>query len=313
MKTKLTELLGIKYPIIQGPMAWITEAKLAAAVGEAGGVGIIGSGGRQADWLRNEIKAVRNATDKIFGVNIVLMDKNKDDLLKVTIEEKVPVVTLGAGNPVPYIRMLKEAGIKVICIVPNLKLAKRVEDNDADAIVIEGMEAGGHIGTLTTMALMTQIIPEMKIPVIAAGGFADGRGMASALLMGAAGIQVGTAFLLAEECQVHGNFKEKLLQAQDTDTVVTAYGRSHATRGLKNAFTEEYLRLERQGSAEEELDRLAAGSNFKAAVKGDVENGSVQAGQCLSILKEIRPAKAIIDDFIQVATDVLRNAPSLVE
>lgn len=294
-------------------MAWSTDAKLAIAVAKAGGIGIIGSGGRKVAWLRNEINAVRSATDKPFGVNIVLMDKNRDEIIKVLIEERVPLVTLGAGNPVPYIGMLNEAGIKVICIVPNLRLAKRVENEGADAIVIEGMEAGGHIGTMTTMALMTQIIPEMKIPVVAAGGFADGRGMAAALLMGAAGIQVGTAFLLAEECAAHANFKEKLIMAGDDDTVVTAYGSGNATRGLKNAFTEKYLRLESQGAPVEELNQLATGTNYKAAIEGDMDWGSIQAGQSVTVLKGIRPAKEIIDDFVQEATAILRKAPNLVE
>lgn len=312
MRTKLTELLGIKFPVIQGPMAWVSEAKLAVAVGEAGGAGVIGSGGRDAAWVKEEIRDVKRATNKPFGINVTLLAENKDEIIQAAIEEKVPFITLGAGNPVPYIKPIKAAGIKVFCVVPNLKLAKRVEESGADAIIIEGMESGGHIGSLTTLALMTQIIPEVKIPVIAAGGIADGRGMAAALLMGAAGIQMGTAFLVAEECQIHPNFKKKILAAIDTDSVATGLSRGHAARGLKNTFTEQFLSMERAGVPQAELDEFARGRNRLASVEGDVENGSVQAGQSLTVLKEIRSARVIIEEIVKDAEKLLISAPQIV-
>lgn len=313
MKTRLTELLNIKYPVIQGPMAWVSESRLAIAVAEAGGIGIIASGGRDSSWVREEIRAVRKATAKPFGVNVTLLAENKEELIETAVNEKVPLITLGAGNPLPYIEMIKRAGIKVFCVVPNLKLAKRVEQNGVDAVIIEGMESGGHIGSLTTMALMTQVIPEVKIPVIVAGGIADGRGMAAALLMGASGIQMGTAFLVSEECQVHPNLKEKILGAIDTDSVATGLSRGSAARGIKNAFTEQYLALERSGAPQTELDKFASGRNRLASVQGDVENGSVQAGQSLTVLKEIKPVKRIIEDIVQEAVENLKKAPTLVQ
>jgi len=312
MSTKLTTLLNIKYPIIQGGMAWVSDGKLAAAVSEAGGAGIIAAGGREAQWVREQIRLAKSLTDKAFGVNVQLMANNKDEIINVICEEKIAFVTLGAGNPVPFFEKLDKFGIKKIPVVPNVKLAKRVQDQGADAIVIEGMEAGGHIGVLTTMALMTQVIPTIDIPVIVAGGFADGRGLAAALIMGAAGIQMGTRFLVAEECAVHENFKQKLIAATDTDTVVTGLASGHAVRGVKNKFTQHFLELERQGTAEEELARLATGTNRLAAVEGDVENGMVQAGQSLLPLTKIEPVKNIIENIIAEAKQVLAKTPELV-
>ena len=235
MAKSITEVLGIKYPIIQGGMAWISDAKLAAAVSNAGGAGIISCGGRTTEYVREEIRKAKQLTDKPFGVNVMLMAPNKDEIVDVICEEKPAFVTLGAGNPVPYFAKLKEAGIKVIPVIPNVKLAKRVAAAGADAMVAEGMEAGGHIGVLTTMALMTQVIPEIKdIPVVMAGGFGDGRGLAAAMLMGAGGVQMGTRFLVAEECSVHENMKQKLIEAVDTDTIVTGLTLGGAVRGIKN-------------------------------------------------------------------------------
>ncbi|KJS83115.1 MAG: 2-nitropropane dioxygenase [Peptococcaceae bacterium BICA1-8] len=311
MKTNLTKLLGIKYPIIQGGMAWVSEAILTSAVSNAGGAGIIASGGRDVEWVRNEVRKTKKLTDKPFGVNIVLMDKDKDEKIAMLCEEKVDFVALGAGNPVPYIKKLKDAGIKVIPVVPSVKLAKRVEESGADALVIEGMEAGGHIGTLTTMALLTNVIPDIKIPVIAAGGIADGRGMAAALLMGAQGVQIGSKFLLARECMLHPNAKKRIIQAVDTDSVVTGYSRGHGVRGLRNAFTEKFLELERSGASEEALNELAMGTSRLALVEGDVENGLVHVGQSLAPLKEIKSAVEIIDELIREAQETLRNAVNL--
>lgn len=311
MTKKITEVLGIKYPIIQGGMAWVSEAKLASAVSNAGGAGIISSGGRTTEYVREQIQEARKLTDKPFGVNVMLMAPNKDEIIDVICEEKPAFVTLGAGNPVPFFAKLKEAGIKVIPVVPNVKLAKRVEAAGADAVVIEGMEAGGHIGVLTTMALMTQVIPEVGVPVIAAGGFADGRGVAAALLMGAAGVQMGTRFLVAEECVVHPNMKQKLLEAVDTDTIVTGLSMGHAVRGIKNKFAEHFVALEKDHTEEAELIRLATGTNKLAAVDGDVENGMMQAGQSLLPLKQIEPVQKIMEDIMKQAKDTLAAAAAI--
>lgn len=307
----IMEVLNIKYPIIQGGMAWISEAKLAAAVSNAGGAGIIAAGGRTAEYIREQIQLAKTLTDKSFGVNIQLMAPNKDEIVSVVCEEKPAFVTLGAGNPVPFLAKFKEAGVKTIPVVPNVKLAKRVEAAGADAIVVEGMEAGGHIGVLTTMPLMTQVIPEVNIPVIVAGGFGDGRGLAAALTMGAAGVQMGTRFLLAEECGVHANVKAKLIEAADTDSIVTGQTIGHAVRGVKNKFSLNFVDLEKKGTSEEELIKLATGTNRLAAVDGDVENGMLQAGQTLLPLKKVEPAKVIIDTIIAEAKETLAKAQKI--
>ena len=296
MAKSITEVLGIKYPIIQGGMAWISDAKLAAAVSNAGGAGIISCGGRTTEYVREEIRKAKQLTDKPFGVNVMLMAPNKDEIVDVICEEKPAFVTLGAGNPVPYFAKLKEAGIKVIPVIPNVKLAKRVAAAGADAMVAEGMEAGGHIGVLTTMALMTQVIPEIKdIPVVMAGGFGDGRGLAAAMLMGAGGVQMGTRFLVAEECSVHENMKQKLIEAVDTDTIVTGLTLGGAVRGIKNKFSTEFVQKENEGkTSKEELIRMATGTNKLAAVEGDVVNGMMQAGQSLTVLQKVEPVATII-------------------
>ncbi|MFZ7101797.1 MAG: nitronate monooxygenase [Peptococcaceae bacterium] len=313
MQTKLTAALGIKYPIIQGGMAWVSEANLVSAVSNAGGAGVIASGGREVEWVRNEVRKAKKLTSKPFGVNIVLLDHNKDEKVAMLCEEKVAFVTLGAGNPVPYLQEFKSAGIKVIPVVPNAKLAKRVEENGADALVIEGMEAGGHIGTLTTMALMTNVIPQVNIPVIVAGGIADGRGMAAALLMGASGVQIGSKFLLAEECTLHPKAKERIMAAVDTDSVVTGYSRGHGVRGLRNNFTEKFLELERAGVPQEELNKLATGTNRLAAIEGDIEAGLVQVGQSLYPLKEIKSVQAIFSELLSETQDILSKAGSIIK
>lgn len=308
MRTKLTELLNIEYPILQGAMAWVSEANLASAVSNAGGAGIIASGGRTAAWVKEQIELAKSLTDKPFGVNIVLMDKNKDEIIDLVCNEKVAFVTLGAGNPVPYFKKLKQAGIIVVPVVPNLKLAKRVEENGADALIIEGMEAGGHIGKLTTMALMTQVIPEINIPVIAAGGFADGRGLAAALVMGASGIQSGTRFYASEECTAHINAKNAIINAGDTDTEITGYLHGHAVRGLKNKMTDKYVELEKEKIPYNQLHDLVVGTSKKAPVDGDVEWGLVQAGQSLSVIKSIESCEHIIQNMIAEFDVALKNA-----
>ena len=313
MRSKLTELLNIKYPIIQGGMAWVSDAKLAAAVSEAGGTGIIAAGGRDASYVRDQIRTAKKLTANPFGVNVMLMADNKDEVVEVICEEKPAFVTLGAGNPIPFFKKFDEAGIKKIPVVPNAKLARRVEDSGADAIVIEGMEAGGHIGTITTMALMTQVIPLVSIPVIVGGGIADGRGLAAAFVMGAAGIQMGTRFLIAEECSVPHNYKRKLIEAGDTDSVVTGMSSGHGVRGLKSAFTEKYLALERAGTPQAELDKLATGTNRLAAVEGDLVNGMILAGQSLLLLEKVEPVAIIIEDIITEARQALAKAAGLLD
>lgn len=313
MAKSITEVLGIKYPIIQGGMAWISDAKLAAAVSNAGGAGIISCGGRTTEYVREEIRKAKQLTDKPFGVNVMLMAPNKDEIVDVICEEKPAFVTLGAGNPVPYFAKLKEAGIKVIPVIPNVKLAKRVAAAGADAMVAEGMEAGGHIGVLTTMALMTQVIPEIKdIPVVMAGGFGDGRGLAAAMLMGAGGVQMGTRFLVAEECSVHENMKQKLIEAVDTDTIVTGLTLGGAVRGIKNKFSTEFVQKENEGkTSKEELIRMATGTNKLAAVEGDVVNGMMQAGQSLTVLQKVEPVATIIEDIMKQARETLSTAATI--
>lgn len=313
MAKSITEVLGIKYPIIQGGMAWISDAKLAAAVSNAGGAGIISCGGRTTEYVREEIRKAKQLTDKPFGVNVMLMAPNKDEIVDVICEEKPAFVTLGAGNPVPYFAKLKEAGIKVIPVIPNVKLAKRVAAAGAEAMVAEGMEAGGHIGVLTTMALMTQVIPEIKdIPVVMAGGFGDGRGLAAAMLMGAGGVQMGTRFLVAEECSVHENMKQKLIEAVDTDTIVTGLTLGGAVRGIKNKFSTEFVQKENEGkTSKEELIRMATGTNKLAAVEGDVVNGMMQAGQSLTVLQKVEPVATIIEDIMKQARETLSAAATI--
>ena len=312
MTKSITEVLGIKYPIIQGAMAWIADAELVAAVSNAGGAGVIAAGGRSTEWVEQEIKKARELTDKPFGVNVMLMAPNKDEIVEVICREKPAFVTLGAGNPVPFLEKFKSAGVKTVPVVPNVKLAKRIEAAGADAIVVEGMEAGGHIGVLSTMPLMEQVIPEVSLPVIMAGGFGDGRGLAAALLMGAAGVQMGTRFLVAEECVVHQNMKEKLIEAVDTDTIVTGITIGGAVRGIKNKFAEDFVALEYSGKAtkQELLDR-ATGTNKLAAVDGDVVNGMMQAGETLTLLRKVEPVKTIIDDIVREARDTLARAQSI--
>ena len=308
MYTRLTELLQIQYPILQGAMAWISESRLAAAVSNAGGAGIIATGGRSVDWVTLEIRLAKMLTEKPFGVNVVLNDPNRHEVVEKICREKPAFVTMGAGNPLPFILQLKKAGIKVIPIVPSVKLARRVEEAGADGIIIEGMESGGHVGYSTTMALLTNVVPEVSIPVISAGGIADGRGLAAALIMGASGVQMGSRFLLAEECIVHVNVKKKIISASDNETVVTGYLSGHGgVRGLKNQFTEKYLELEKSGVQRETLDALAQGRNRLSSIDGDMENGSVQVGQSLTPLAKIQYTNEIIKEVNDEAVKALKN------
>ncbi len=306
MDTKLTRLLGIKYPIIQGAMAWVSDSELVAAVANAGGTGVIATGGRDIEWVREEIKKTKTLTDKPFGVNIVLSDDTANEKKRVIIEEGVSFVTTGAGNPVPHISDFHRAGIKIIPVVPNLKLAKRVEDAGADAIVVEGMEAGGHIGKLTTMALMTQVLPEIEIPVIVAGGIVEARGFAAALLMGADGVQMGTRFYASMECSAHINAKNAIVMATDTDTETTGR-RGHLVRGIRNKMTDKYHEMLNSGASEEELRELIVGTSKRAPQEGDVDWGFVQAGESLSQIKSILSCKEIVNSIVLEAEKLLKG------
>ena len=302
MKTKLTELLGIKYPVIQGGMAWTSDANLAAAVSNAGGAGIIGSGGRTVEWMRDEVRKAKGLTDKPFGVNVMLMAPNIAEIIEMLCEEKVAFVTLGAGNPVPHIATFHAAGIKVIPVVPSVKLAKRIEAAGADAMVVEGMEAGGHIGKQTTMALMENVLPAVQsIPVLVAGGISDGRALAAALLMGAEGVQMGSRFLLTTECPAHPAAKEAIVKATDTDSVATGYSRNLGVRCLANAFTDAYTAKEIAGAPKEELMQMGTGTNRKGILEGDTVNGTVMCGQSLNVLNDVLPCKDVMERIIAEA------------
>mgnify|MGYP000860524754 CR=1 FL=1 len=315
MQTRITELLNIKYPIFQGGMAWVADGDLAGAVSNAGGLGIIGGGNAPKEVVKANIDKVKSITDKPFGVNLILMAPNKDELVDVIIAEKPAFVTLGAGNPTPYIKPFQEAGIKVIPVVPSLKLAKRIQDAGADAIVVEGMEAGGHIGSQTTMSLMENILPEITIPVVVAGSIVDGRGLAAALLMGAEGVQMGSRFLLAEECKAHQNMKEAIIKATDTDSVVTGLLSGHGgVRSLRSDFTDRYIAAETDGvTTKEERSKMSQGTNKLAAIDGDVVNGAVQVGQALNRLNEIEPAQTIVHSVINEAIMAIRKAQRFIE
>ena len=307
MKTELTQILGIEYPIIQGGMAWVAEYHLAAAVSEAGGLGLIGAASAPADWVREQVREAKKLTDKPFGVNIMLMSPYADEVAKVIVEEGVKVVTTGAGNPEKYMPMWKEAGVKVVPVVASVAHAKRMERCGADAVVAEGCEAGGHIGETTTMVLVPQIADAVSIPVIAAGGIADGRGMAAAFMLGAKGVQVGTHFVVADECQVHENYKNMIIKAKDIDTKVTGRTTGHPVRALRNQMTKEYLKKEAEGAPFEELELLTLGSLRKAVVEGDVKMGSVMAGQSAGLVKEKLSCAQIIQKLMTEAGALLKG------
>ena len=291
MKTRITELLGIEYPIIQGGMAWVAESHLAAAVSAAGGLGLIGGANAPAEVIRNYIREVKAVTDKPFGVNVMLMSPYADEVAKVIVEEGVKVVTTGAGNPEKYMEMWKAAGIKVIPVVASVALAKRMERYGADAVVAEGTESGGHIGEATTMTLVPQVVDAVSIPVIAAGGIGDGRGIAAAFMLGAEAVQMGTRFLVAKECTVHQNYKDRVLKAKDIDSTVTGRTHGHPVRCLRNQMTREYVKLENEGKSFEELEYLTLGTLRKAVQEGDVTNGTVMAGQIAGMVSKEQTCK----------------------
>lgn len=309
--TKLNELLGIEFPILQGAMANIATGPFAAACSNAGGLGIIAAGGmKSAEELRREIAACRALTDKPFGVNLMLMNPCVKDLAQVVVEEGVSVVTTGAGNPGPYIAKWKEAGIKVIPVVAATILARRLARAGVDAIIAEGTESGGHVGEMTTMALVPQVVDAVDIPVIAAGGIADGRQFAAAMALGACGIQIGTCLLASEECPIHDNYKQALLAAKDSDTIVTGRSVGGPVRVLKNKMSREYVRMEKQGATLEELEMLTLGGLRRAVLDGDVENGSVMAGQVAGQLREIRPLRTIFEQLCRQRDQVLHQTLS---
>lgn len=312
MKTELTELLGIEYPIIQGGMAWVAEYHLAAAVSEAGGLGLIGAANAPADWVRDQVRQVKKLTDKPFGVNIMLMSPYADEVAKVIVEEGVPVVTTGAGDPEQYMKMWKDAGVKIIPVVASVALARRMERCGADAVVAEGTESGGHIGETTTLVLVPQVVDAVSIPVIAAGGIADGRGIAAAFMLGAKGVQMGTHFVATEECHVHQNYKDMILKAKDIDTRVTGRTTGHPVRALRNQMTKEYLKKEAEGASFEELEQLTLGGLRRAVVDGDVKTGSVMSGQSAGLVKEQMTCAQLIQKLVK-ETDALLKGTAFYE
>lgn len=306
MKTRITELLKIQYPIIQGGMAWVAESHLAAAVSEAGGFGLIGAANAPADVVRNYIREAKELTDRPFGVNIMLLSPFADDIARVVVEEGVAAVTTGAGNPEKYMAQWKEADIKVIPVVASVALAKRMERCGADAVVAEGTESGGHIGQSTTMTLVPQVVDAVSIPVIAAGGIADGRGFAAAMMLGAEAVQMGTRFCVSNECVIHENYKERILKAKDIDSEVTGRSHGHPVRGLRNKMTREYLKLEAAGASFEELEKLTLGGLRKAVVEGDTDQGSVLAGQIAGMVNRRQSCREIIDEIMEQAETLLK-------
>lgn len=306
LTTRLTALLGIDHPIIQGGMAWTATAELAGAVSNAGGLGVIGAGHMPTDLLRDQIRATKAITDRPFGVNLMLLTPHIDDLVQMVLEEGVPMVTTGAGNPGKYMSALKDAGIKIVPIVPSVALARRMESIGADALIGEGMEAGGHIGELTTMVLTPQLVDAVEIPVVAAGGIADGRGVAAAFALGAEGVQVGTRFMCAEECTIHPAVKQEILKAKDRDTVVTGRSTGHPVRVLKNKLAREIMDLDRVNRSEE-IEALGAGKLALAMRQGDVQMGSLMAGQSAAMVCRIEPASDIISEMMGDAEALLRT------
>lgn len=305
METRITKLLDIQYPIIQGGMAWVAEHHLAAAVSNAGGLGLIGGASASADVVREEIRKAKELTDKPFGVNVMLMSPHADQVAQVIVEEGIKVVTTGAGNPEKYMELWKSAGVKVIPVVASVALAKRMEKYGADAVIAEGNESGGHIGAQTTMCLVPQVVDAVEIPVIAAGGVADGRGFAAAMMLGAEAVQIGTRFVASKEAVVHDNYKERIIKAKDIDSEVTGRSTGHPIRVLRNKMTREYLRLEKEGAPFEELEYLTLGSLRKAVVEGDVVNGSLMAGQIAGLIKEEKSCEDIVKDIITQAEGLL--------
>ena len=307
MKTRITELLGIEHPIIQGGMAWVAEHNLAAAVSAAGGLGLIGGANAPADVVRSEIRKAKELTDRPVGVNVMLLSPHADEVAKVVVEEGIKVVTTGAGNPEKYMEMWKNAGIKVIPVVASVALAKRMERYGADAVVAEGCESGGHIGEQTTMSLVPQVVDAVTIPVIAAGGIGDGRGIAAAFMLGAEAVQIGTRFVVSKESIVHDNYKQRVIKAKDIDTAVTGRSHGHPVRCLRNQMTREYVKLEQEGKSFEELEYLTLGTLRTAVLEGDITNGTVMAGQIAGLISKEQTCREMIDEMIGQAEKLLNR------
>lgn len=301
MNTRITELLGIEYPVIQGGMAWVAEYHLAAAVSQAGGLGIIGAASAPPEVVREQVRKVKELTDKPFGVNVMLMNPNAPEVAQIVVEEGVPVVTTGAGNPAKFMELWKNAGVKVMPVVASVAMAKMMARAGADAVVAEGTESGGHIGSITTMALVPQVADAVDVPVVAAGGIADGRGMAAAFMLGAEAVQMGTRFVVAKESIVHDNYKERLIKSKDIDSEVTGRSTGHPIRVVRNKMSREYLRMEQEGATLEELEMLTLGSLRKAVVDGDVVQGSLMAGQIAGMITEELTCEEIIQSIVSDA------------
>ena len=308
MENRICELLQIKYPIFQGGMAWVSTAELASAVSNAGGLGIIAAGNAPGEWVEEQIKKAKEMTQKPFGVNVMLMSPFVEDVINVLEKNPVAVVTTGAGNPGKYMERLKAVGTKVIPVVPSVALAKKMEKEGASAVVAEGTESGGHVGELTTMALVPQVVDAVSIPVLAAGGIADGRGIAAAFMLGAQGVQMGTHFVVTDESQVHENYKERIIKAKDIDSRVTGRTTGHPVRALRNDMTKKYLELENNGASFEELEKLTLGGLRKAVVDGDVKNGSVMAGQIAGMVKERMSCKELITKLVKETDALIKGA-----
>ncbi len=306
LNTKINQLLQVEYPIIQGGMSWVATAELAAAVSEAGGIGIIGAGSAPAEVVRQQIRKAKSLTAKPFGVNIYYLSPFVEEAIQVVLEEGVKVITTGAGNPGKHIPKLKEKGIKVIPVISSVALAKRMEKLGVDALIAEGMECGGHVGEVTTMALLPQVVDAVDLPVIAAGGIADGRQLAAAFCMGAEGVQMGTRFICAQECIAHANYKNEVIKAKDRDTVLTGYN-GHYVRVLKNGLTQEYARLMKEGAAEKDLEALGVGRLKAAVLEGDTSMGSLMAGQVAAMVKKVQPAREIIREIVAEAEEILQR------
>ena len=311
MKTEITELLGIEEPIIQGGMAWVAEYHLAAAVSEAGGFGIIGAASAPAEVVREEIRKAKKLTDKPVGVNIMLMNPNAPEVAKVILEEGVKVVTTGAGNPARFMKDFKDAGVKVIPVVASVAMAKMMERCGADAVVAEGTESGGHIGSATTMCLVPQVADAVGIPVVAAGGIGDGRGFAAALMLGAEAVQMGTRFIVAKESIVHQNYKDKVIKAKDIDSEVTGMSTGHPVRQIRNPMTREYLRLEKEGAGLEELESLTLGALRRAVMDGDTVNGTLMAGQIAGLVRKEQTCREMIEEIMREAQMLLERKADL--
>lgn len=313
MKTRVTELLGIECPIIQGGMAWVANAQLAAHVSKAGGIGFIGAANAPADWVRQEIRKAREITDKPIGVNIMLLSEHVDEVAKVVIEEKVTAITTGAGNPGKYMKDWKEAGIKVMPVVASVALAKMMEKAGADAVVAEGMESGGHIGEQTTMTLVPQVADAVQVPVIAAGGIGDGRGMAAAFMLGADAVQIGTRFIVAKESTVNQLYKDRVIAAKDIDSVVTGRKNGHPIRSLRNQMTRQYLEMEKNDVSFEELEHLTLGALRRAVVEGDVKMGTVMAGQIAGLICKEQTCEEIIQELMQETKQIYERRAALIQ